>query len=164
MTQTPSPPASVVIDPPLEPSEVDFLAGFSTRGDIRRVWPGQPSQHCPWRVAADGRTLDLDLDLAQQAAGDVAPWLRFLCQEFLAPSTIEAMHTALEHRLRGGHQITGTVVVDVHVVTVDRNRIVEHVLAPESEAVVLPFDLSRKSEERAGSSPGGAGQKRCVER
>lgn len=128
------------LDPPLAPSEIEFLSGFSSRGDIRRVWPGQPTAHCPWRVAADGRSLVLDLEAIGDDAAEVVQWLRFLSQEFLAPSTIDAMHVALAHRLRGGHQISGTVLIDgVREITAVRNRISERVLAPECDAVVLQF-------------------------
>lgn len=158
MTQTPPQPASMYLDPPLEPSEIEFLSGFSSRGDIRRVWPGQPSAHCPWRVAADGRSLDLDLDLAVDDVEQVTPWLRYLCQEFLAPSSIESLHTALAHRLRGGHQLSGTVLVDDHEITADRNRISERVVEPEHDAVVLPFSGSRSGQDT------GAGSTHRVER
>ena len=131
------------LDPPLAPSEVDFLAGFTSRGDIRRVWPGQPNAHCPWRVSGDGHSLELDLELAGLDPTQVVPWLRFLCHEFLAPSSIEAMHTALAHRLRGGHQVTGTVRVGAHEISALRNRISERVVEPEHQAVVLPFDAAR---------------------
>lgn len=147
VTQPPHLPASMHIDPPLAPSEVDFLAGFSSRGGIRRVWPGLPPGRCPWLVSTDGRTLQLDADLARSNAADVAAWLRFLCHEFLAPSSIEAMHLALAHRLRGGHQLSGIVVVDgVHEIASEYNRICERVLLPEKDAIVLQFDGPRKAE------------------
>lgn len=128
------------LDPPLAVSEIEFLSGFSSSGPVRRVWPGQPNARCPWRVAADGRSLDLDLGLVGQDASGVGAWLRFLCDEFLAPSTIDALHAALAHRLRGGHQLTGRVVVaGVLEITAEHHRVTERVLAPERDAVVLPF-------------------------
>jgi hypothetical protein len=141
------------LDPPLEPSEVDFLSGFSSRGDIRRVWPGQPNAHCPWRVAPDGTSLDLDAELADQDPEQVTPWLRFLCHAFLAPSSIEAMHAALAHRLRGGHQMTGTVLVGDREISAVRNRISERIVEPEHDALVLPFGGPRGS---GGGSPSGS--------
>jgi|GEM_PF-2130817 hypothetical protein len=150
------------LDPPLVPSEIEFLSGFSSRGDIRRVWPGQPNAHCPWRVGPDGRSLDLDLDVVGEDASEVAPWLRFLCHEFLAPSTIDAMHAALANRLRGGHRMSGVVVIDgLREIRADNNRITERVLALEQDAVVLPFDALRKT---AGTGSGAGRQARCVER
>lgn len=128
------------LDPPLAASEIEFLSGFSSRGPLRRVWPGQPNARCPWRVAADGRSLDLDHGLVGQDASGVGAWLRFLCDEFLAPSTIEALHTALAHRLRGGHQLTGCVVLaGVLEITAEHHRVTERVLVTEHDAVVLPF-------------------------
>jgi hypothetical protein len=148
------------LDPPLAPSEIEFLSGFSSRGDIRRVWPGQPTAHCPWRVADDGRSLVLDLDAIGTDAAEVVQWLRFLSQEFLAPSTIDAMHVALANRLRGGHQISGTVVIGgVREITAVRNRISERVLAPESDAVVLQFAGPGR-----GAGPGNNRQSRLAER
>ncbi|CAN5171053.1 hypothetical protein BH09ACT12_BH09ACT12_16150 [soil metagenome] len=161
MTQPPPQPAFIYLDPPLAPSEIEFLSGFSSRGDIRRVWPGQPSAHCPWRVSEDGRSLRLDFDAIGDDASEVAPWLRFLSQEFLAPSSIDAMHAALAQRLRGGHQLTGTVMIHgVREVSADRNRISERVLAEERDAVVLQFGGARRGE----AGPSSAGQGRCVER
>ena len=140
MTHPPLPPASMTIDPPLSPSEIDFLTGFSSRSEVRRVWPDQPSARCPWVPTPDGTGLALEPELAREAADLVAPWLLYLCREFLAPSTIEAMHSALAHGLRGGHQTSGVVVVEgFHEIAADRNRIVERVLLPEHDAVVIPF-------------------------
>lgn len=128
------------LDPPLAPSEIEFLSGFSSRGLVRRVWPGQPNAHCPWRVSADGGSLDLDLEIVGRDASQVGLWLRFLCQEFLAPSTVEAMHAALAHRLRGGHEVSGQVVIGGALeITAEHNRISERVLIPERDAVVLQF-------------------------
>lgn len=130
----------MAIDPPLNQGEIDFLAGFSSRSDVRRIWPGQPSTRCPWVTTADGAGLALEPDLARTAAESVAPWLRYLCQEFLAPSSVEAMHAALAQGLRGGHQVSGVAVIDgFHEISARRNRIVERVLLPEQDAVVLPF-------------------------
>lgn len=149
------------LDPPLAPSEIDFLSGFSSRGLIRRVWPGQPNAHCPWRIAADGGSLDLDLDLVGEDTSEVGAWLRFLCQEFLAPSTIDALHAALAHRLRGGHQMSGRVVLGEFLeITADRNRIAERVLVPEHDAVVLQFEGSRKPQ----GGPSGLRQGRLAKR
>ncbi len=128
------------LDPPLAPSEIEFLSGFSSRGLIRRVWPGQPNAYCPWRVSVDGRSLDLDLDLVGGDSAEAGAWLRFLCQEFLAPSSLDALQAALAHRLRGGHQVSGRVVINGALeITAERNRIAERVLVPEHNAVVLQF-------------------------
>lgn len=149
------------LDPPLAPSEIYFFSGFSSRGDIRRVWPGQPNANCPWRVSADGRSLDLDDSTLGGEAEEAGSWLLFLCQNFLAPSSMDAMQAALAQRLRGGHQMTGRVVIaGVHEITADRNRITERVLVPEREAVVLQFDGPR----RGGGAPGGVRHGHCVER
>ncbi len=146
------------VDPPLAPVEIEFLSGFSIRSDIRRVWPGQPSSRCPWRVAADGLGLVLDVEVGGR---DAAVWLRFLCQEFLAPRTIEAMHTALAYRLRGGHRVSGVVVVGGALeITADRNQVSERVLVPEVDAVVLPFGAVR----RGGVDQSAARQIRVAER
>ena len=102
------------------------------------------------------------LDVVGEDASEVAPWLRFLCHEFLAPSTIDAMHAALANRLRGGHRMSGLVVIDgLREIRADNNRITERVLALEQDAVVLPFDALRKT---AGTGPGAGRQTRCVER
>lgn len=149
------------LDPPLVGSEVDFLAGFSSRSLIRRVWPGQPNARCPWRVTPDGRSLDLDLSRVGDDASDVGAWLRFLCHEFLAPSSIDALHTALAHRLRGGHHVSGRVVIGgVLEITADRNRISERVLLPEHDAVVLQFGRIRSAAGRDDD----LGQGRLAER
>ncbi len=141
----------MTIDPPLHQGETDFLAGFSSRSDVRRIWPGQPSTRCPWVVTADGSGLALDPDLARTAVEVVAPWLRYLCREFLAPSSVEAMHAALAQGLRGGHHLSGVVVVDgLHEISAHRNRIAERVLLPAQDAVVIPFG------ERAIASGGAA--------
>lgn len=140
------------LDPPLVGSEIEFLAGFSSRGLIRRVWPGQPSAHCPWVVAPDGRSLELDVDLIGEDLSEVAAWLRFLCQEFLAPSSLDSLHTALAHRLRGGHVVSGRVVMGgVLEVSAEDNRIAERVLVPEHDAIVLPFGGPRSASVGAGS-------------
>lgn len=148
------------VDPPLAPSEIEFLSGFSSRGDIRRVWPGQPSVRCPWWASADGTGLVLDPQVAVEEIEQVTPWLRYLCHEFLAPSSIESMHVALAHRLRGGHHVTGVALVGGSLeITAYRNRISERVLVPERNAVVLRFDDVRRK-----GGPSGSRQERCVER
>ncbi|WP_148615552.1 hypothetical protein [Nocardioides rubriscoriae] len=126
---------SLSIDPPLAAAEVEFLASFGTIASrVRRVWPGQPSRRCPWRPSADGRLLQLDEASAAADPASVAGWLRFLSREFLAPSTADALLTALDHGLRGGHRLTEQGV-------------------PEREAVVIDLQV-----HRTGPSSGPSGQ------
>lgn len=127
-------PASVRIQPPLEATEITFLAAFATEATMRRVWPGQPSARSPWRPSADGRRLVLDLAQAEAEPDQVAPWLQFLSRSFLAPSTTAALEAALDVGLRGGHLVTGRVVVGgVREVSVVLHRVNERFL-PRPEA------------------------------
>ena len=145
-------PPSVVVDPSLEAAEVEFLAAFACKtgqAGVRRVWPGQPSRHCPWRPTPDGQYLLLDLPLAASEPDSVAGWLRFLSREFLAPSTAAALDTALTLGLRGGHRLSGHVDLGTgRRVTVQLGRVTEEVrpassVAPPDVAVVADVvDLS----------------------
>lgn len=140
-------PQSVEIDPPLEPGEVAFLAAFASEhggSRLRRVWPGQPSRRCPWRPSPDGESLELDEEMAQASPDGVATWLRFLSREFLAPSTAASLDAALTQGLRGGHRMTGAVVVGRRRVTIAGGRVVEEEPpAAEVDAVVLDLDTRR---------------------
>lgn len=145
----PHPP--VVIDPPLVPGEVEFIAAFTESGvrRLRRVWPGQPPHRCPWRPSADGRHLELDDATAAHDPDGVAAWLRFLSREFLAPSTAASLDTALSHGLRGGHHLAGEVVLpDQRRVCVELGRITEVAPPPpppvQRDAVVLDLATRRQ--------------------
>ena len=151
-----APRPQIHVAPALEPSEIDFLAGFADGAVVRRVWPGQPSSHCPWRPAAGGSGLELDVEMALTDPETVAGWLRFLVQEFLAPSSVRALTIALVEGLRGGHQVSGSVVVGgVREIRVDHNRTTERVLTTEHDAVVLQLDAWR-SVERTGHQLAGS--------
>ncbi|CAN5567185.1 hypothetical protein BH11ACT8_BH11ACT8_30410 [soil metagenome] len=144
MTSTPRP--SIWLDPPLAPSEVAFLAAFSSDDTVRRVWPRQPNHHCPWRPTADGAGLDLDPERAEADPENVSGWLRFLVQEFLAPSTTEALSAALAEGLRGGHQVNGEVCLGgVRLIRAEQNRVIERVLSLDEgkDAIVLDFTSAR---------------------
>ncbi|MEO9323231.1 hypothetical protein ABFT23_07045 [Nocardioides sp. C4-1] len=127
-----------MIDPPLEPGEVAFLASFTTAAGVRRVWPGQPGRRCPWRPTPDGRRLLLEAAVVEDDADVVASWLRFLSREFLAPSSAASLDTALNEGLRGGHRLQGAVLVGDHVIRAELNRVTqEQVPPPERDAQVL---------------------------
>lgn len=132
---------SVLIDPPLEAAEVDFIAAFAVetgKTGVRRVWPGQPTRRCPWRPSDDGRLLELDPEAAAADPDSVASWLRFLSREFLAPSTAAALDAALSEGLRGGHRLTGQVVVGDRRVSVELGRVGDEVVPPpEQQAIVI---------------------------
>ncbi len=129
--------ASVRVTPPLERREIAFVATFGgAAAELRRLWPGQPSARSPWRPSDDGTRLELDVEHALAAPHDVAPWLRFLSREFLAPSTASAFEAALDVGLRGGHRISGQVDVGGRRITVVLNRVHEEVLVPGAGAVV----------------------------
>ena len=82
--------------------------------------------------------------------------------EVVVEGDSDAMHAALANRLRGGHRMSGVVVIDgLREIRADNNRITERVLALEQDAVVLPFDALRKT---AGTGSGAGRQARCVER
>jgi hypothetical protein len=136
---------SVVIDPPLERGEVAFLAAFAAEASLRRVWPGQPSRRCPWRPSDDGRFLELVVDEALGDPDSVGGWLRFFSREFLAPSTAASLDLALTEGLRGGHRLTGQVVIPGdRTVSVELGRVVEEPLPPpEIDAIVLDMDSRR---------------------
>lgn len=136
----------VHVTPTLVASEIEFLAGFASDGAVvRRVWPGQPSHHCPWRPASDGSGLELDVVAAAADPERVAGWLRFLTQEFLAPSSVRSLTVALVEGLRGGHQMSGAVVFGAErEIRIDHNRITERVLPTEYDTVVLRFDDWRR--------------------
>lgn len=162
----PSSRPAIQVTPPLTPGEVDFLAGFVPAGaPVRRVWPGQPSGHSPWRPALDGSGLDLDVEAAEASPETVAPWLRFLVQEFLAPSSTRALMVALGEGLRGGHLVSGLVLVGgVREIRVDHSRTSERVLVTEYDAVVLQLDAWRRV-PRAGvvrTGSGRRGRQTCV--
>lgn len=119
-------PPSVAVDPPLEPGEIDFLRTFVSQAEVRRVWRGQPSAASPWCPTDDGTLLELDEPLAVAKPDSVAAWLRWLSRTFLAPSTEAALTEALAGGLRGGHTLTGEVVIgDAHVVRVNGTRVSE---------------------------------------
>lgn len=93
----------LAVAPPLPRDDVVFLAGFGRQAvhdhggarlalspRVARIWPGQPSDPCPWVPCADGCCLHL----AGRAGAVVAgAWLRFLLAEFL----------------EGAHEVTGAV-------------------------------------------------------
>jgi len=143
---------TIAIDPPLEPAEVAFIAAFAVEhggAGVRRVWPGQPRRHCPWRPSRDGRALELDPVRSQADPDSVAGWLRFLSREFLAPSTAASLETALTQGLRGGHRLTGAVVVDGRRIAVDLGRVTDESLPPpEVDAVVLDMNTRRAHHDR----------------
>lgn len=139
---------SVSIDPPLEPAEVDFIASFASeardRDGVRRVWPGQPSRRCPWRPSDDGRHLLLDEAMAMADLDSVAGWLRFISREFLAPSTIASMDAALTEGLRGGHRLSGSVIIGDRQISVDLGRVADEELPPpERDAIIVDLDTHR---------------------
>jgi hypothetical protein len=138
---------SVAIDPPLVAAEIDFIAAFARElggSRVRRVWPGQPRRRCPWRPSEDGRLLQLDEAMADSAPDSVASWLRFLSREFLAPSTAASLDTALTEGLRGGHRLTGQVVVGDRRIAVELCHVSEETLPPpEHDAVVVDMDARR---------------------
>lgn len=91
----------LAISPPIDPGDVDFLAGFSRhravahrpdrdsarplvedagRGRVARIWPGQPAVASPWVPCRAGCCLVLVGHPAEAAA----QWLRFLIGAFLA--------------------------------------------------------------------------------
>lgn len=146
------PHPSVVIDPPLVATEIEFIAAFTAEGGvrrIRRVWPGQPAHRCPWRPSGDGHHLELDEAAATEDADSVASWLRFLSREFLAPSTAASLDVALSHGLRGGHRLTGEIALrDGRRVIVELGRVTEVVppppAPPQRDAVVLDLAARRQ--------------------
>lgn len=133
------------LDPPLDGSEVAFLAGFTTspvrdhRGRVvatdapARVWPGQPRSVAPVCPCATGCCL------VARPAGAVEPgltaqWVRFLVGTFLS-----ARHRAtggLVVRLRGGGS---------EVVLVEDDEVFEGVVDPPG----------RPPHEGPGSGPDG---------
>lgn len=140
--------AALRLDPPLVESEVAFLAGFSHDGVVRRVWPGQPSRHCPWRPTEDGFGLELDHEMATREPDSVVAWLRFLTHEFLAPASSEALDTALSEGLRGGHEINGVLDLPSGAeLRVERGRVSEQQLLGGPTADVLDLDAARGSHE-----------------
>ncbi|MDO9456575.1 hypothetical protein [Nocardioides sp.] len=154
---------SVVIDPPLEVAEIEFIAAFAMEAGskgVRRVWPGQPSRRCPWRPTRDGQFLELDVAMATSDPDSVASWLRFLSREFLAPSTAASLDAALTQGLRGGHRLTGEVLVGAdRRVAVELGRVTEETLPPpERDAVVLDMDTHRNGHPHGAGRQGRPGQ------
>lgn len=116
---------SVRVEPPLGVVEVELLRGLAGRGEVRRIWPGQPGPRSPWVPCDDGCCLVA----AQRPASDLADWLRFLVRELLAPRTAAKLGRARGVGLEGGHVVQGRVVVDrgaaSRIVAVSRNRVQE---------------------------------------
>lgn len=139
----PRSPQLIRLDPPLVKAEAAFVAAFTGRGGLRRLWPGQPSQISPWSPGPDGDSLELDPVAAAVDPETVGGWLRFLVREFLAPNSAEALDAALSEGLRGGHLLNGTVQVDRREVRVDDNRITEKYLPPELDGIVIDFESGR---------------------
>ena len=108
------------LDPPLDPSEVAFLAGFGAApvrdhdgeavltGAPARVWPGQPRSLAPVSPCAAGCCLRVRPRRGGEEPGHTAQWLRFLVDTFLAAR--HRVDGAVEVPVRGGG--TELVVVE----------------------------------------------------
>lgn len=134
---------AITVSPPLDASEVAFLAGFAAAAvrdhagrpgpasaTVRRVWPGQPRTACPWTPCAQGCCLLPAPRKASGAAsgagsgagsgpGVAAQWMRFLVGTFL----------------RARHRVDGALVVPVHgrppeVVLVEDGEVFEGLVDP----------------------------------
>lgn len=120
------------VSPPLDRSEVAFLAGLAA-GPLRdhdgvvvvsgevssRVWPGQPRSVAPVLPCASGCCLVVPARCGGLEPGLAAQWLRFLVDTFLVAR----------------HHVDGGVVVPVRgggaeVVLVDDGEVFEGVLDP----------------------------------
>jgi len=119
------------LDPPLDPSEVAFLAGFAGapvhdhHGGVAladapgRVWPGQPRSVAPVRPCATGCCLLLHPRRGGEEPGATAQWLRFLLATFLTAR----------------HRVDGDLVVPLRgggteVLSVQDGEVLEAVLDP----------------------------------
>jgi hypothetical protein len=99
---------TVQVQPPLEPVELELLAGLACAGRaVRSLWPGQPGPRSPWVPCARGCCL-----VAEERAGaDPVIWMRFLVKEVLAPQAREARALAERVGLPGGHRLDGRVLL-----------------------------------------------------
>ena len=142
----------VVVEPALKRAEITFLGAFSDDTSLRRVWPGQPSRRSPWRPTADGQALELIDEVAVADPETVSLWLRFLSREFLAPSSSDALERALSHGLRGGHRLSGEVVVaGVRRITVNNNRVDDRPLgglAGRDDAEIVDISQARNPQAK----------------
>lgn len=103
--------SGISVRPPLDASEVAFLATFaapSTQGagharaaragpgggGLRRVWPGQPRTTSPWTPCAQGCCLVAVAGVVE-VPGAAAQWMRFLLATFLGN----------RHRVHGGARV-----------------------------------------------------------
>lgn len=130
----------ITVSPPLDASEVAFLAAFA-RGQVRdhvgragrsspsgevvrRLWPGQPRTTSPWAPCADGCCLVLAVG-AVETPGAAAQWLRFLVGTFLLAR----------------HRVDGGVVVPVRgrpseVLLVEEGEVFEGLVDPAPDGPV----------------------------
>lgn len=125
------PLAGVTVTPPLDRSEVAFLAAFAGAPvrdhdgrpspgttSVRRVWPGQPRTTSPWTPCAQGCCVVRTAGAAD-APGVAAQWLRFLVSTFLLAR----------------HRVDGGVVVPVRggppeVLLVENGEVFEGLVDP----------------------------------
>lgn len=123
------------LTPPLDPSEVAFLAGFSAApvrdhagavvvdrvldGVPARVWPGQPRAVAPVGPCATGCCLVPRPRRGGELPGVTAQWLRFLLRTFLTAR----------------HRVDGELAVPLRdgrteILTVEDGELLEGVLDP----------------------------------
>ena len=125
MTHTAEDPRRVRVDPPLDPDEIALLRGLAGVGEVRPMWPGQPSPRSPWLPCGGGCCLVPGRGTSPQ----LARWMRFLLREVLAPRGAASVRRATERGLPGGHLLEGQVEVRTGAVTklvvVRRNRVHE---------------------------------------
>jgi hypothetical protein len=97
------------VSPPLDPSEVELLAGLAGADRVvRRVWPGQPGPRSPWVPCDRGCCLAVE----PRVGVDPVVWVRFLLKELLAPQARVARERAERVGLPGGHRLDGRIVLD----------------------------------------------------
>lgn len=115
----------VRVEPRLDADEIELVRALAGRGEVRRIWPGQPGPRCPWVPCDHGCCLVAQ----QQPAADLTAWMRFLLRELLAPRASASVRRAAEMGLSGGHVVEGRVEVRLglvsRLVVVRANRVQE---------------------------------------
>lgn len=106
------------LTPALDAGEAAFLAGFGRRrGQVARIWPGQPAVPSPWIPCDEGCCLVLAA--ASVAAGQ---WLRFLIAEFLGES----------HQVDGSLDVPGPFGLGASLLIVEGGEVFEGELGDAS--------------------------------
>jgi len=144
----------VSVRPPLQPIEIELVAGLAGVGPgPRQVWPGQPGRRSPWVPCTSGCCLKH----GPRRGADPVVWLRFLLRELLAPAAREPLERIRTLGLPGDHRVEGRVLLDgaqhprllvaigrrVRVVELDQDLFPVEPVRRRERGEVVPMDDSR---------------------